>query len=310
MGDLPECRVNQPFKVFMNSAIDFAGPFMIKTSTLRASKVLKAYVSVFVCMASKAIHLELVSDLTADAFIAALRRFIARRGRVYNIYSDNATNYVKANRILKELSQLEQETFQKHADQELLANGIEWHFAPPDSPHHNGLAEAGVKSMKFHLKRALGDRVLTFEEMSTLLGQVEAVVNARPICEMSQDPNDFSALTPSHFLNLVPIELPPDTDYVDMKSSYLTRWQLVQKVHQNFWNGWKRDYLNQLQVRQKWNTEKADVKLNDLVMIRDDNLPSTKWATGRVVATHPGEDGHTRVASVKTAHNTFKRSIT
>lgn len=310
MGNLPKCRVNRPFKLFMNASIDYAGPFIIKSSSLRNSKTEKAYVSVFVCMATKAIHLELVSNLTADNFIAALRRFVSRRGKISTIFSDNGTNFVKSNKILHSLNEAELEQYQSQVDEELLSKEIEWKFAPPGSPHHNGLAEAAVKSMKFHLKRALGEKVLTFEEMCTLLCQIEAVVNSRPICEMSTDPCDMQTLTPAHFLNMVPMELAPDEDLTDVKTNYLSRWQVVQKIFQNFWTQWKQDYLNQLQVRQKWNSKEPNIKLNELVMIRDDNLPSTKWSTGRVIATHPGDDGFIRVATVKTANNTLKRAVT
>lgn len=217
MANLPKYRVNKPFKVFMNIAIDFAGPFFIKTTTLRNAKMVKAYVAVFVCMATKAIHLELVSNLSAEAFIAALRRFIGRRGSVATIFSDNGTNFVAANKIINEMNEEEKNRHQNSLDGELLSKKIVWHFAPPGSPHHNGLAEAAVKSMKFHLKRTMGENHLTFEELCTLLIQVEAVVNARPICAMSNDPNDLQPLTPAHFLQMVPMELAPDSDLLDTK---------------------------------------------------------------------------------------------
>lgn len=310
MAHLPQYRVNRPLKVFMDTAIDFAGPFYTKTSTLRSSKIEKSYISVFVCMATKAMHLELVSNLTAESFIAALRRFIARRGKITNIFSDNGTNFVAANKIIQELNEDEKMRYQNSLNNEFLSNEIIWHFSPPGSPHHNGLAEAAVKSTKFHLKRALGEKHLTFEEMCTLLSQVEAVVNARPICAMSNDPNDIQPLTPAHFLNMVPMELAPENDLMDVKENYLSRWQLVQKIFQNFWIQWKNDYLNQLQLRNKWYTKNPEINVNDLVMVKDESLPASKWAMGRIVQKHPGSDGHTRVVSVKTAKNTIKRTIT
>lgn len=310
MAHLPKYRVNKPFKVFLNTAIDYAGPFVTKTSTLRNSKSEKSYVAVFICMATRAIHLELVCNLTADAFIAALRRFVGRRGKIENIFSDNGTNFTAANKILQELTKNEINRFQKLVDEEFLANGIEWHFTPPGSPHHNGLAEAAVKSMKFHLRRVVGERCLTFEEMATLLVQIEAVVNSRPICTTSTDPNDCQPITPAHFLNMAPMELLPDDDFNDIKSNYLNRWQMIQKLFQNFWWQWKSQYVNQLQVRNKWCTTKPEININDLVMIKEDSLPATKWMLGRVIEKHPGDDGKTRVVTVKTAKNVIKRTIT
>lgn len=310
MANLPEYRVNKPFKVFMNTAIDFAGPFWTKVSTLRSSKSEKSYVCVFVCMASRAMHLELVGNLTAESCVAALRRFIAKRGKVANFFSDNGTNFVKANKILQELSEAEKSQYQAALDGELLSNEINWHFSPPGSPHHNGLAEAAVKSMKSHLRKALGEKVLTLEEMHTLLCQIEGVVNARPMCALSNDPNDTQTITPAHFLQMVSMQMAPDDDLSDVKSNYLSRWQTVQKIFQQFWKQWKNEYLNQLQVRNKWCTEKADINVNDLVMLKDESLPSTKWSLGRIVEKYPGDDGLTRVVSVKTGNGIVKRTVT
>ena len=106
------------------------------------------------------------------------------------------------------------------------------------------------------------------------------------------------------------MELAPDCDLSDIKSNYLSRWHLIQKIFQNFWVQWKTDYLNQLQIRKKWQTQKPELNVNDLVMIKDETLPATKWALGRVVEKHPGTDGLTRVVSIKTAKNVLKRAIT
>lgn len=104
-------------------------------------------------MATKAIHVEVVSDLTATAFIAALRRFISRRGHVSSIYSDNATCFTKANKLLQELADSEVEAFDEQIVNEFNKRGITWHFNPPAAPHFNGLAEAAVKSIKTYMKR-------------------------------------------------------------------------------------------------------------------------------------------------------------
>lgn len=310
MADLPKYRVNQPFKVFLNTAIDFAGPFTTKTSSLRNCKIEKTYVCVFICMATKAVHLELVGSLNAESAIAAIRRFIGRRGKVENIFSDNGTNFVAANRILHDVSNDEKCRFTDTFGEELLSNEIIWQFIPPGSPHHNGLAEAAVKSMKYHLKRVLGEKTLTFEEMYTLLHQIEAVLNSRPICAMSSDPNDTQALTPAHFLHMAPMELPPDSDLSDIKSNYMSRWQHTQKIFQNFWHQWKHDYLNQLQQRDKWCTRNHELEVNDLVMVKEEALPAARWRMARVIQKHPGHDGLTRVVTVKTGKNELKRTIT
>lgn len=253
-------------------------------------------------------HLELVGSLTAEGFIAVLRRYIGKRGKITNIFSDNGTNFIKANKILQELSENEKNLHQAELDEEFLSNEITWHFSSPGSPHHNGLAEAAVKSMKTHLKKSLGEKSLTWEEMITLLCQIEGVVNSRPMCAISNDPNDAQPITLAHFLLMVPMQMAPDDDLTDVKSNYLSRWHTVQNIFQQFWKQWKNEYLNQLQVRNEWCTEKADINVNDLVMLKDESLPATKWSLGRIVEKYPKDDGLTRVVSVKTGRGIVKNS--
>ncbi|XP_031359012.1 uncharacterized protein LOC116182608 [Photinus pyralis] len=264
----------------------------------RGLKANKAYVCVFVCNATKAVHLEVVSDLSAEAFIAAFRRFVARRGCVSHVYSDNATNFVGAHNIFIKNARL--------AAQELE---IQWHFSPPSGPHFNGLAEAGVKSIKTHLLRVVGEQRLSLEEFSTLLCQIESLLNSRPICSHSTDPNDVSSLTPGHFLTIDPLNSIPDPDISHLKLNTLNRWQFLQRLHAEFWKRWHVEYLNTLQQRSKWLDPGNPIKLNTLVLIKDDCKPPLQWSLGRVIALHPGEDGHVRVVTVKTAKGILRRPI-
>jgi len=174
MGDLPGDSV-QPGRAFLKCGIDFAGPFLIKSSALRKSLIIKTYACIFVCLAIKAMHIEAVSDLTTKAFLNALNRFFDRRGKSAVIYSDNATNFVGANRKLKEVHQL----FQSKLSQEVLQRnftniGVKWLFIPLRSPHFGGLWEAAVKYMKILLGRVLGEAHLTYEELCTVLTRDEA----------------------------------------------------------------------------------------------------------------------------------------
>lgn len=300
MGELPKCRVKLPQKPFINCAIDYAGPIKIKESKLRNSKILKAYISLFVCMATKAVHLEVVSDLTAEAFIGALRRFTSRRGQVNHIYSDNGTNFTKANKLLSELTEKEKEEFECKLNEETEKNEIQFHFSPAYSPHFNGIAESAVRSAKYHLKRTI-KTAFTFEELTTILSQIEAVMNSRPLCIQSTDPNEATALTPAHFLNLIPTVMPPDENLSDIKNGYLSRWQLVQKIQQNLAKRWKEEYLNQLQQRKKWFTKDIEAEIDDIVMLKDENKVATTWRLGKVLEKYPGKDGLTRVMKIKTS---------
>lgn len=191
MGDLPFYRVEQNH-VFARIGIDYAGPFSIKTHKLRGSKLCKAYIALFVCMVTKAVHLELVTELTTQAFIATFRRFTSRRGKPVTVYSENGSNFVGANRELNDLN-----NFLKTVDNQNIIlktfsdEGIQWHFLPVASPSFGGMWESGVKLTKHHLRRILGNSHVTFEEFNTILVQIEAILNSRPLSPLSPDPNDI-----------------------------------------------------------------------------------------------------------------------
>jgi len=297
MGNLPVQRIS-PLKAFSHVAIDYCGPFPITMGRCRGAKVSKGYILVLVCSATKAVHLELTSDLSTETFLAAFRRFVARRGRVSHIYSDCGSAFVGADRLLKHYS--------REACHSLK---IAWHFSSPGSPHFNGLAEAGVKSTKANLKRVIGEQKLTYEEFLTFLCQVESIQNSRPLYAQSTDPNDFLPLTPGHFLTLEPLNSVPEPDLSDSKLNALSRWQLLQRLQSDFWKRWSLEYLNTLQQCAKWTETSNDIHVNTLVVIKNEQKPPMQWALGRVVQVHPGSDGHTRVVTVKTATGTYRRPV-
>lgn len=308
MGNLPDKRVN-PAPPFYTTGVDYAGPFMIKDRSGRGAKVIKCYISLFVCFLTRAIHIETVSDLTKEAFLAAFRRFIARRGKPAQMFSDNGTNFVGANRELQILGKFLVEN-SDDLTSSIENEGISWSFIPAHSPHFGGLWEAGVKSAKHHLRRVAGDARLTFEQFYTLLVQIEAVLNSRPISPLSSDPSDFVPLTPAHFIIGRPLTSAADPDVTYLPERRLSHWQRIQQLQQHFWARWSREYISELQQRCKWRTQQGTIKVDDLVVIKEDNQPPLKWALGRITTLHPGADGVARVASIKTATGTtIKRSF-
>lgn len=308
MADLPQDRVNPslPFEV---CGIDYCGPLLM-TQQIRKRGPIKVYISIFICFSTKAVHLELVPDLTTIAFISALKRFVSRRGRCRIIYSDNATNFVGANKELKEL--LEAFLTEEHKTSVFRVcrnEGITWKFIPPRSPHFGGLWESAVKQTKYYLRRAIGTHILNQDDLHTLCCQSEAIINSRPLTQLSSDPNDLTALTPSHFLLGRPAETILSPPLSDPNTSLLKKYRLAQWIQQQFWQRWSQEYLNTLQRRSKWTTEKPNINVNDLVVLRDESTPPLKWPLARVVEVTPGKDGNVRVVTVKTADNIFKRAV-
>ncbi|XP_067129092.1 uncharacterized protein [Centruroides vittatus] len=310
MGDLPAPRV-QPSRPFTITGLDYAGPYLFKLRGGRGVRSSKCYVAIFVCFSTKAVHLELVSDLSTPTFLAALKRFIARRGKPVKMVSDCASNFKRAGKELKEVyknvSLIDKSSELAHF---IASEGITWIFNPPAAPHFGGIWESAVKSMKFHLKRVIGSTLLTYEEFVTLLTQVEACLNSRPLCPMSSDPNDLQVLTPGHFLIGAPLIAIPESDLSDIALPRLKRWTLVQQTVSHFWKRWNAEYLTTLQQRRKWYRSSPNLEIGDLVLLKNEQLPPNQWKIGRVIQTHPGSDGRVRVVTVFTSTGKLIRPVT
>ncbi|XP_076301703.1 uncharacterized protein LOC143219714 [Lasioglossum baleicum] len=263
MGELPSSRVKQS-RPFENVGIDYCGPFFIKEKKNRNRLKVKSYVVVFICFVTKAIHLELVTDLTTETCLAAITRFFSRRGKAKNIYTDNGTNFVGSRNQIMELQALIwSEEFNNTIQHTLSNDNINWHFSPPRSPHFGGLWEAAI----------------------------EAILNSRPIIPISSDPNDLIALTPGHFLIGDSLTNLPECDLTEVAANRLSLWQHIQQVKQHFWKRWHTDYLHELHTRNKWHRQdSSQMKVGTLVTIQEDNVPPMHWRLGRIVIVHPGDD--------------------
>ncbi|XP_045458533.1 uncharacterized protein LOC123668885 [Melitaea cinxia] len=308
MGQLPTAR-STPCRPFKRSGVDYAGPIHLRTSKGRGHHSYKGYICLFVCMSTRAIHLEVVSDLTAQAFLQAFKRFVARRGHCQDIWSDNGTSFTGAAAELKKMFASEAAGIFKEVAESLAINGTNWHFIPPHSPNFGGLWEAGVRSVKFHLKRVIGDSTLTFEEMSTVLAQIEACLNSRPLCGVTDDPN-VEVLTPAHFLVGESLVTPPDYNYEHDGVASLRRWQYTQRMLQSFWRKWSQEYLTKFLHRYKWATPSSSPAVGDIVVVKEDGLPPCRWLYGRIIDTHPGLDNVVRVVTIKTNKNTVLKRPT
>lgn len=307
LGNLPPERIT-PSPPFYSVGVDYFGPMYIHYR-IRGKQPTKTYGCVFVCFVTKAIHIELASDLSTPAFLGTLKRFVATRGVPQYIFSDNATNFIGANSTLNELyklmsSEAMHDALNKYCEEQQII----WKFTPPCSPNFGGLHEAGVKLAKFHLRRTIGTARLTYEQLFTVIKDVEAILNSRPITQLSNSPDDLDCLTPGHFLigrRLTSLPIPHLQDHLPLDT-----WKLVDHIKNHFWRRWSAEYLRSQQQRYQWINKTKNIAEGELVVLIDDNLPPMKWKLGRVVSTFPGDDGLIRVVDVKTSTGIFKRGIT
>lgn len=304
MGQLPKVRLT-PSKPFKSSGVDYAGPINIRFSPGRGSKSFKGYICLFICMVTRAIHIEAVTDLTSKGFLAAFKRFTSRRGHCQDLYSDNGTNFVGADKLLRIMFNSAKSQFTQDIAEALALKYTNWHFIPPQAPNFGGLWEAGVRSVKSHLRKVIGESTLTYEELCTVLAEVEACVNSRPLTIFSNDPNDPLPLTPGHFLVGEPLlnVVHKDDNVVNLQD----RWKLCNKMVRHFWTRWSTEYLVTLNNRYKWTTHKVEPIIGDIVILKEDNIPPAKWLLGKIVETHPGIDNIVRVVTIETQKGMFKR---
>lgn len=309
MGQLPKERVT-PARPFATTGIDYCGPFLIKDKRQRKSPPYKVYLSLFVCFVTKCMHIEIVSDLTSEAFLACLKRFIYRRGTPATIWSDNAMTFIGAKNEMHELFQFFQNQYNQDAITKFCTlRQVDWKFIPPRSPNFGGIWESCVKSVKTHLKRVTMNQILSYEELNTVVIQIEGILNSRPLTDLPSDPSDPQPLTPSHFLCGSAILAPAEPSLTEIPSNRLSKWQQVNQIVQSYWKRFSIEYLHSLQQKSKWKQQKDNLKENDIVLIVDEQLPSTHWLLGIIIEVTKGPDGKIRVVKVKTKNGTFSRAV-
>ncbi|KAF6204000.1 hypothetical protein GE061_002339 [Apolygus lucorum] len=307
MGDLPKSRFAAA-RPFLITGVDFAGPFLCRETSRRNSHHIKAYLCLFLCMSSRALHLEVATSLSVEGFLDAFDRFSSRRGLPSQMVSDCGTNFQGAARYIQEVYDLWQRSeVQASVISHTSHLGVQWTFNPPSSPHFGGGWEISVRSVKDLLYRAFGNHPYTLPELCTIFTKVEGILNSRPILPQSSSPDDLETLTPGHFLIGQPITALPEPDLIEVPSNRLNRWQQIRERIQYFWSRWKMEYLSNLQVRQKWTKKSPNLRVGDLVLLLDLNLPPTRWPLGKIISTHPGDDGIVRVVTVRTPQGTYKR---
>ncbi|MCP3679961.1 MAG: transposase family protein, partial [Gammaproteobacteria bacterium] len=295
MSSLPKERLEAFKAPFTNVGIDCFGPFFVKCG--RAT--VKRYGCIFTCFSIRAVHLEKLNSLETDSFISSLRRFIARRGNLSQLWSDNGTNFVGAEAELA-----------RDVQDFLLRRNVSWHFNPPHASHMGGVWERQIRTVRKVLQGLLDkySGELTDEILETLFCEVESMVNSRPITKLTDDTNDKTAITPNQLISVAngPVYYPSDYKKSDMLRK---RWRFVQYLANQFWRKWVKMYLPELQKRQKWLKEQRNLEEGDLVLLVEEVTPRYLWPMGIVEEVKLGRDGLVRVVKVKTNTTTLIRPI-
>ena len=303
MADLPAERCEPGKPPFSYVGVDLFGPFYTKVGR---SEV-KRYGCLYTCFSTRAIHLEVLNNLETDTFINGFVRFVSRRGYPLKVWSDNGTNLVGArSELSKSLRDLDRGKVVRVARR----MEIEWAFNPPLASHSGGVWERMIRTVRRVMVALLNSNTrLTDEILHTVLCEVECIVNSRPITKCSDDVDDVAALTPNHLLLLRDNQsVPWGVFYVgDM---YRKHWRHVQHLVTLFWKRWIKEYLPELQRRQKWVKDVPNLNVGDLVLLLDENSPRGSWHLGLVKEISTGRDGLVRSARVKTATTELVRPIT
>ena len=258
----------------------------------------KSYICIFSCMNSRAVHLELVENMTTEAFLTALERMINRKGHPNVIYSDNAKTFKSSSTILKSLFNSKQN--RRLIEQNLQKKEIEWKFITERAPWHGGFYERMVRSVKTPLKKILKNAKLNYIEFSTLLTDIEAQINSRPLYNESANPYDPEPLTPAHLFLGRSLKQLPDCNLNEKRVPFAKRWRYRNRLSKLFWNRWTKEYMLQLNEFKKWIDSTENANVGDVVLIQEDNVPKSKWVLGRIESLNVGRDGLTRSVFVKT----------
>ncbi|XP_038139099.1 uncharacterized protein LOC119782277 [Cyprinodon tularosa] len=297
MADLPRDRLT-PEPPFTNVGLDIFGPWTISTRRTRGGSAnSKRWAVLFTCMSTRAVHIELVESMSTDSFINALRRFFAIRGPAKLLRSDRGTNFVGACRELNIISK------EAVIESYLQSKGCTWIFNPPHSSHMGGSWERLIGVARRILDALLlqtGHTHLTHEVLSTLMAEVMAIMNARPLVPVSNDPEMPTILTPAMLLTQKSSTVSAPSGQFKMGDLQGKQWKHVQCLADTFWKRWKQEYLSTLQVRRKWTRLEKNIKVGDVVLLKDNQAHRNDWPIGIIVKTLPSSDKIVRKVEVKT----------
>ena len=302
MADLPAARFDTRH-AFSSIGNDFFGPLMVKTHGRRTEK---RWCMLVTCLTTRGLHLEVTHTLDTQSFLMGFRRFVARRGPPSEVFSDNGS-CLRAGE--KELRQLLRQWNQHAISDELTQQNIRWHFNPPAACDMSGVWERMVGTVKRSLRAVLGRLIVTDEVLHTVLAEVEAVVNSRPLTHVSTEPSSLEALTPSHLLLGRPTSRLPPGLFQDGDTSSRRAWRQSQALAEQLWRRWLREYVPGLACRRKWMTETRNLQVGDLVLLVESGITRGQWPLGRVIEVVPGPDSRVRSARVRVRGGELHRPV-
>ncbi|XP_063062170.1 uncharacterized protein LOC134455033 [Engraulis encrasicolus] len=301
MADLPAARLRLHKPPFHSTGMDCFGPFLVKVGRRNE----KRWGIIFKCLTTRGVYLDILSSIDVDAFLMALRRFIARRGRPAELYSDQGTNFKggekELHKAFKDMSPDLQQT--------LARSQISFHFNPPAAPHFGGAWEREIRSVKTALYTTVGSQPVTEEVLRTVLAEVECILNSKPLGYVSSNVADPDPVTPNLLLMGRPDSALPQVVYPESEALSRRRWRQSQIITDHFWRSFIRHHLPTMQIRQKWHTSSTPLAAGQVVMMVDPQLPRAAWPIGRVVKVFAGQDGLIRTAEVMMNDRSFTRPV-
>lgn len=301
MADLPPSSLRLHRPPFYSTGVDCFGPYIIKVGR----RTEKRWGIVFKCLTTHAVHLDLLANMDTDSFLMGLRRFIARRGKPFELLSDQGTNFKGGSSELKDAFSSLSPALQS----QLASQQIHFRFNPPYAPHFGGSWEREIRSIKSALHTTLGSQSVTEEVLRTILIEVESIVNSKPLGYTSSDVADPDPITPNMLLMGRPDPCTPQVIYPDTELLSRRRWRHCQALADQFWIHFIRNYLPSLQTRSKWQQETDDLTVGTIVLIIDPQLPRALWPVGKVTAVIPGSDGRVRTAQIQVQDKIYTRPV-
>lgn len=292
---LPEKRVKSG-EIFDTTGVDLFGHLFLKDGS-------KVWVVLYTCAVYRAVQLDIINSLDIPSFIQSLKRFIYQHGRPNTMMSDNGTNFTGTARLLKTIDEAK---FKEECD----VHKIKWNFIPPAAPWWGGFWERMVRAIKDPLRKTLGKSVVNEDQLRTLLMEIVAVVNDRPLTTVTEDPNDLDPLTPAMFIRGTKNTTFPEEGEITSQALQ-NQWRHMKNLKESLQGRFRREYLGHLVEHTKDSNKfrQADISVDDVVLIEVNNKKRIEWPMGRILELMPDSDGVSRVARIRTKNGCITRAL-